>query len=248
MRSLLQTGDMRRLRSVVFVVLCLTPALALLADEPPATTITQTSESLGTVPSLDGRWLVLADLALPENHHLNVPHFWDVKTVDGKVQIDDRQVTLPPALKTAIDAANKEHAVWTPTAADLETIRDQWATLPAEDRGVSKIEHRVVAKDAFDEMLKNEELMQDADWVVQQSADFRPNEGRPVREVLIWGTLEPTPDGFTGNHMSVAVAAAPFPIPISFKGTFRMYRMESLPARGFVARLLDVFAGCGRTR
>ena len=103
-------------------------------------------------------------------------------------------------------------------------------------------------EDAFDEMLKNEELMQNATFVVQQSGDFRPNEGRPVREVLLWGALEPTPDGYSGNHMSVAVAAAPFPIPISFKGTFRMYRMESVASRGFVARLLDVFAGCGRTR
>jgi hypothetical protein len=239
---------MRRLQLVVLVVLCLAPALALLADEPPsAPAPTQKTEVLGAPPDLTGRWFVLADLNLPENKHLNVPHFWQI-TKDGEVVVDDRQVALPAAQKAALDEANKGHTTWTPSAADLEAIRDEWAALPAEDRGVASLEHRIVGKDAFDEMLKNEELMQNATFVVQQSGDFRPNEGRPVREVLLWGALEPTPDGYSGNHMSVAVAAAPFPIPISFKGTFRMYRMESVASRGFVARLLDVFAGCGRTR
>jgi hypothetical protein len=240
---------MRRLQLMVLIVLCLAPALALFADQPSApAAITQQIESLGTPPDFAGRWLVLADLNLPDDRHLNVPHFWDVKTVDGKAVIDDRQVGLPPEQKAAMTAANEKHVAWVPTVADLETIRDQWATLPAEDRGIASLEHRIIGKDAFDEMLKNEELMQDADWVIQQAGEFRPNEGRPVREVLVWGGLEQTPEGFTGNHLSVAVAAAPFPIPISFKGTFRMYRMESLPERGFLARLLDVFAGCGRTR
>jgi hypothetical protein len=43
------------------------------------------------------------------------------------------------------------------------------------------------------------------------------------------------------------VAAAPFPIPISYKGTFRLYRIDAPPApRGFLSRLFDGFAGCGR--
>jgi hypothetical protein len=240
---------MRRPHLVVLLALCLAPALLLRADEPPPKpALTQTTEVLGAPPDFTGRGLVLADLHLPDGNHLNVAHFWDVSTKDGKVVVDDRQVQFPPAQREKLDEANKAHALWTPTTADLEAIRDAWANLPADDRGIESTEHRIVGKDAFDEMLKNEELTQNAQWVVQQSSSFRPNEGRPVREVLIWGGLEATPDGFSGNHMSVAVAAAPFPIPISFKGTFRMYRMESLPQRGFVARLLDVFAGCGRSR
>jgi hypothetical protein len=240
---------MRRPHLVVLLALCLAPALLLRADEPPPKPApTQTTEVLGTPPDFTGRWLVLADLHLPDGNHLNVPHMWDIATKDGKVVIDDRQVKLPPAQAGELDEANKAHQAWTPTAADLEAIRDAWANLSVDDRGIQSTEHRIIGKDAFDEMLKNEETLQNAQWVIQQSSAFRPNEGRPVREVLIWGGLEPTPDGFSGNHMSVAVAAAPFPIPISFKGAFRMYRMESLPQRGFVARLLDVFAGCGRSR
>lgn len=241
---------MRRLLLIALTIAALAPAVGLLAAEPaPApAALTQTTEVLGTPPDLTGRWFVLADLSLPDGNHLNVPHFWDVATVDGKVRLDDRQVALPAAQKAALDEANTAHVTWKVGAADLEAIRDGWTTLPAEDRGLASVEHRIIGKDGFDEMLKNEAYMQDALWVVQQSGEFRPNEGRPVREVLLWGALEPQPDGFSGNHMSVAVAAAPFPIPISFKGTFRMYRMEAIAERGVLARFFDLFAGCGRAR
>lgn len=241
---------MRRTPLLVLTVLVLAPALVLLADEPPAgaPAVTQTTEVVGSPPDLTGRWFVVADLALPEEKHLSVTHFWDIATVDGTVRIDARQVGLPPDLKAAFDDANRRSVSWDVSGGELDEIRAQWTTLPAEDRGVASIEHRLIGKDGFDEMIQNEALMQNALWVLQQSAQFRPNEGRPVREVLLWGALEPTADGFTGNHMSVAVAAAPFPIPISFKGTFRMYRMDGASERGFLARLLDVFAGCGRSR
>jgi hypothetical protein len=49
------------------------------------------------------------------------------------------------------------------------------------------------------------------------------------------------------------VAAAPFPISISFKGSLHLYRVDGTEGgaterRGFVSRLFDVFAGCGRSR
>jgi hypothetical protein len=38
-------------------------------------------------------------------------------------------------------------------------------------------------------------------------------------------------------------------VPIQFKGTFRLYPVGKPPReRGLLARLLDVFRGCGRTR
>ncbi|HEV7733811.1 MAG TPA: hypothetical protein VGR62_16700 [Candidatus Binatia bacterium] len=241
---------MRRLQLLVLVALCLTPALALLADEtaspPPAPT--QSTVIEGTVPDLAGHWLVVADLVLPQDSHLNVAHFWDVTIVDGKPSIESRQVGLPPEVRASLEAANQARVTWKITPEQLAAVSAAWTTLPPEDRGMSKIEHKIIGKDAFDEMIKNEEFMKDSLWVVQQSGDFRPNEGRPVRDALLWGGVAPTEDGYTGAHMSVAVAAAPFPIPIAFKGSFRMYRLDPSAQRGFLARMMDVFAGCGRTR
>jgi hypothetical protein len=46
--------------------------------------------------------------------------------------------------------------------------------------------------------------------------------------------------------MSATVAPTPVPIRITLNGRFRAYRLESIRERGLLARLLDVFAGCGR--
>jgi hypothetical protein len=42
------------------------------------------------------------------------------------------------------------------------------------------------------------------------------------------------------------IVAAPFPIPITLQGTFELVPL--LPPRGLLARLADMFAGCGRPR
>ena len=54
--------------------------------------------------------------------------------------------------------------------------------------------------------------------------------------------------GYVGNFSTATIAAAPLPIPIAFSGTFQAYRLRAAPARarGFLARLADLFAGCGR--
>jgi len=45
----------------------------------------------------------------------------------------------------------------------------------------------------------------------------------------------------------VSVANAPFPIPISFMGTFRLYRLGPPPQPSLWERVLGMFKGCGRT-
>jgi hypothetical protein len=53
--------------------------------------------------------------------------------------------------------------------------------------------------------------------------------------------------GWRGNGVVAQVVAAPFPVPITLHGTFRMLRVEATAEgrKGFLARLLDAFKGCG---
>ena len=53
-------------------------------------------------------------------------------------------------------------------------------------------------------------------------------------------------DVYSGNYFSVAVAAAPFPVPIKFEGTFRLFPLPPA-APSIWQRLGDVFAGCHRS-
>ncbi len=214
------------------------------AEAPP----TFTTEVKGTVPDLTGRWLIVAQVNLPQGtgSGVGVASFWEVAPVDGKPALTLRWVGLPPAQRQALDAANKETRAWEPTVADLQDVRDAWDTLPPEPRGAASVATTISGADAFSEEMRGDAAMKDSLFIVQQLVSFHPGPQRPMRDVLVYGAKERLPDGFRGNYASATVAAAPFPIPISFAGTFRMYRLESVPARGLLARLLGVFAGCGR--
>lgn len=220
-----------------------TTTVADAAPEPA----TQTTEIVGAPPDLVGRWFLLADLTFPNNPaRILVPAFWVVAKVDGKTDVQVRFVGLPPDVAAAYKKAGETRVSWSPTPADVDAIRDQWDTLPPEDRGLASVETKLVGKDAFDDTIKGEPKLQDSLWVAQVTGNFRQGGGRPVREVAIYGATAQTEDGWSGNYMSVAVANAPFPVPIQLNGTFRMWRVDPRPDRGILARIADWFAGCGR--
>jgi len=63
---------------------------------------------------------------------------------------------------------------------------------------------------------------------------------------MIYSVFAPNGRDYTGNLDMATIAGAPVPMPISFKGTFRLYRILAPPPRGFLSRLFEGLAGCGR--
>jgi hypothetical protein len=63
------------------------------------------------------------------------------------------------------------------------------------DRGIGQVEIKVTRSDAFDTVMKGEERMKGARFMVQQIVDYRPGGGRPIKDVYIYGALEERPDG-----------------------------------------------------
>jgi hypothetical protein len=73
--------------------------------------------------------------------------------------------------------------------------------------------------------------------------------GGAIQTINVYGVLEARDGGYFGNFTTATVAAAPLPIPIMLNGTFQLYRLErdgSSTSRGFFARLMDAFQGCGK--
>jgi hypothetical protein len=202
----------------------------------------------GTVPDLTGRWLALTQVKPPQGGPTvyTVVQRWEVVTVDGKPQVDVRFVKLTPALDEQLTAANKDGRAWEPDVGQLQELRDAWSALPPDDRGAATVETVVMGKDAFPDAAKTDEQMKGAEFLIQISIGYNPGAERPIRDVLLYGVTGPERFGYRGNYASVTVAAAPVPIPIALKGTFRLYRLESVQGPGLLQRILGIFAGCGR--
>lgn len=217
------------------------------AAKPDVTSKATAHETIaaGSLPDLSGRWLVLNDLDLAGKNR-TVASFWEVTERDGDPVVTERFVNLPIALHDALEGRNAAAEKWEPTPDELATLRTSWGDLPDQMRGVAAVRNEIWARDAFIDEIAQEPATKDAEWVVRQTYQFQPGGSRPVRQVNVFGALEATATGWAGTYSGVAVAAAPFPVPIPYNGTFRMIRLDPAPARGLLARLADLFAGCGR--
>jgi hypothetical protein len=221
------------------------PATQPGTPEPRAPITHQTSVE-GTLPDLEGRWLLLANIGLGASAKRIIPSAIDVRRSDGALEVRERHIVLPAAQNEAIRRANEElGAVWTPTADDLAAIDRAWETMEVEDRGISTMEHQLTGRDAYDDDLKNDATTKDALWVLRQAYTFLPGGNRPTNQANLIAPTKLEDGVWSGNYLAVAVAAAPFPVPIKFDGTFRLIPIGRT-APSWWSRIGDFFAGCGK--
>jgi hypothetical protein len=211
-----------------------------------ALTPTQTTVVHGTPPDLTGRWLVLFDLQANAVKR-TLPFFIEIRTQDGKPEVVEHLVDLPPELAAELDKHNAAKTKWEPTAADLTLLGERWTDLPKNERGLAQVTNDFWEPSAFDEAEREFPEMKDALWVIRQTYAFTPGGQRPVTQVNAFVGTARDGSGWRGTGAVAQVAAAPFPVPIKFDGTFRMLRIEA-PEKppGLLARLLDAFKGCRR--
>lgn len=238
--------------SLLALAVCTSPLAA--ADPaapsgaPAASSPVSSTQIQGTVPDLTGRWLVVTQVMTGEGRPAGgLTSLWNVTSAGGKPQLELRWAPLPAPLEQALQTANKEGQSWEPSADQVAQLRDAWDALPAEDRGAAKVETTLTGKDAFTDAIKADERLRDAEFLVQIVVDYAPGPSRPIKDVMLYGVVEPQPYGYRGNYASATIAAAPFPIPIALKGTFRLYRVDPVQPPGLLQRILGMFAGCGRT-
>jgi len=244
---------MRQARWLVALVLLTVASQRALGDEqpasPPAPPPTQFSTKVvGTVPDLTGRWLMVANLAVPGGGPGVVPITlgFDVTRSSDSPKLTARWGGLPPAVKASVDAAYNARQPWEPTPEQLNEVRDQWTTISPDHPPVASYDTTITGSDAFDDVAKKEEKMKDSLFIMQLVTNFVPGGGNPVKDVMVLGARDRLPEGYGGNYASATLAAAPFPVSVAFNGTFKLYRLTAAPERGWLVRLLDVFRGCGR--
>jgi hypothetical protein len=201
----------------------------------------------GTLPDLAGRWLAVGWIDLPGGRVSTTTGLWEIATADGKPTLTHRFVDLPAEQKAALEKANAESWRWAPSPEGLAALARAWDELPASDSKVANVESQLAGHDGFEEAFTQDERTKDARFLITQRFDMSPAGAPVVRQVLIYAvtTGSGDGDGYGGNFDTATIAAAPFPIPIHVSGAFWMYPI-SAPPKGFFARVLDAFAGCGR--
>ena len=222
-------------------------------DEPPrAAPLPPPKEHTtvrGTLPAdLPGRWLTAGWIELPNDKYRTTTALWEMAQDGGQLVLRNHFVELPPAQVDAVAAANQAEKPWRPTPEDLAALAAAWDSLPPADPRLAEIENELVGRDGFDDSFTKEARSKDAVWVVRQAEVFDPSASPAIKQINVFAALAPKDGGWTGNYTAATLAAAPFPIPITFNGKFESYRLTggAAASRGLIARLLDLFSGCGR--
>ena len=225
-------------------------------DPPPPTAAPTTTTTLpetehqttvaGDIPLEPGRWLVIVDLLVQTGARRTVPAFFEVSDGADGLEIIEVFADPPGEFGPKIDQLNAAGERWEPTDEELVALDGLWSDLGDNQRGVARVHNELWGRSAFTDEIKAEPKTKDALWVLRQGYQFVPGGQRPVRQVNVFGVAEQDGRRFSGAYEGVAVAVAPFPVPIAYQGEFRMIPLHPEPEKGLLARIADVFAGCGR--
>jgi hypothetical protein len=234
---------MRRSSTLALAAL-LAASVASAAGDPNTPAPVQKTTVRGAAPDLVGRWLVVGIVDAAGTKRV-VTVLWDVGRRDGQLDLRVRFARLPEAQQASADGANAKGEGWTPSADDLAAIGKAWDALREYDSLLREVDTTISARDAFDETLSTDAATKDAIWAVTQTRLPRPGTGAMIRQADVYAAREASDGGYAGSYATVVLAAAPLPIPISLKGSFRLYRLP-VESPGLLARVLGLFEGCGR--
>src|SRR5439155_10264629 len=206
----------------------------------------------GHVPiALDGVWFLVAQTHLAEGRYRTFPELLRVSQRNhAALSIHLLDVSLPKEIDEAVKAANKQFTPWTPSAAQLTALARRWSKLPrapkkdpTTDLLLGQVLFTVASPERFeqvfprqDEALRN--VLTDSAVSLQIVEDYRPlpvppqPSGVVITQVMerksIYGVKKASSAVLEGDHVTGFIAAGPgFPIPLNFRGTFRMYCLAS---------------------
>jgi hypothetical protein len=203
----------------------------------------------GTMPEgIVGRWLVVGWVELPNGKvSASVPALWEITRDGGQPVLTVRFAQLPPDLQKKVNDKTNTGQRWEPSPEEVAQVAAAWDTLAPIDPRLHTVENEIVARDGFDDAFKSDSMSKDAIWAVRQVELFDPSAAPTIKEINVYSVLEPRGAGFYGNYVAATIAAAPLPVPITLRGHFQLYRLSGeAPPPGLLARLLDLFSGCGR--
>jgi hypothetical protein len=215
---------------------------------PP--TINESTQVDGTLPSdLRGVWLLVPVVEFPQGKH-PLARIYEIDGEPTAPQIHLIAKDLPGRFNEELHTAQTEQRGWEPSAADLRELARRWDALVPPADEVHTIRYRVAGPDAYDEALKTDASTAGSRFAIVVTEMYNPKPNHATQSIFSYGAREIGADLISGSHVQGTVAAAPFPIPLSFNGSFRMYRLAPAErdwrwrAWRVITGLADSLRGC----
>jgi len=221
-------------------------AVAALADKPAQ--FPQTTHVEGKIPvNLAGAWLLYAQAQLPGDHSRALqPELWTVaQKSDHDLSFNVLDVELPKSMDDAYRAGNRQPKAWEPRPEDIALLKKEWSKLPPQvnkdvhrsDVAYGNVEITIASPDKYDVFAAAGPGVGDAlngsKFAFQVIEHYRPLPNPPgenVAQVMerksVYIVQSINDSMLEGKQFTGYVAAGPgVPIPISFVGPFRFYRL-----------------------
>lgn len=215
-------------------------------DAPPAP-IEQTTEVGGEIPrDLLGRWVGFASVKLPSGLKRHFGRMWEVRK--GPAQYELRVVfgDLPDGVDTGMGEASEKGTDWEATPEDLHQVAEGWgdaSKVPASPN-YAQIENKLLAASAYPPEFERDVITKGSEYALVFNEVFARQA--VTRSYTVYAIRNREPERLSGTFIMSSTAAAPFPIPITLKGSFEAYRVGGEPVveEGWLQKFLDVFSGC----
>jgi hypothetical protein len=133
-------------------------------------------------------------------------------------------------VQDSIDKANKEEVRWEPTEKDLAAVKSALTSLkPRAKTEYARIQWKVIENKYLEGGMLTDEKTKNAKFVISGDAALIASPGQANRTIYIYGADQVNERSFEGGHTRAIMTAAPFPIPIDMKGTFKAFRLTDVP-------------------
>ena len=223
-------------------------AVAAFAAAPPD--VPQTTRVEGKLPTnLAGAWLLYAQAQLPgDNSRALQPQVWTVSQKgDRDVAFHILDVDLPKSIDDAYRAGNRQPKAWEPSPDDIALLKKDWSKLPPQtkkdvhrsDVMYGNVEVTLATPDKYAEAFAEsmspaiDEALKGSAFAFEIVEHYRPlpnPPGESVAQVMerksVYIVQSVKDSVLEGKQFTGYVAAGPgVPIPITFAGPFRFYRL-----------------------
>ena len=133
-----------------------------------------------------------------------------------------------------IEKTRETHQLFTPADKAVTALATDWWKLPAPAKPIFvNAEHRVVAEDAYDASLREDDNLKGTSVAVISTVQGNPFAGSSGKTISIYGFKEIAPKKISGSYIETTLAQAPFPISIEFAGSFAMTKLGDYSDKDF---------------